>query len=382
VPVPRCRATTSEKSTLEREYVHILMQDLVNGGHFPPHDAFWASRQIPRWSKALSLETRAGPANTQRFVVDLDGARGMVRLSIESANRSLYLDVAPVLDSIRNEIKTLRDAPRPEGNALPRGRGRELKLLRKLSTLYSPMPLVVRRRGERKPVAATVEAVTGLTQILRALRNKAPRGIPAPSAAVPEIEEITITVFGGFTQVPSGVFPEAGTAAAPRSTDEVLADHQMWKLLDRSDSGCRLQGQTFGSNRVTPGALIAFREQSTIPWSLAIVRRVEKLAGNRVDIGVEFVGKNPRGVVVAAGFENPEQPTFAAIYLPESDQHPVMPIRTLVLPARTFGHEARLSLRSATANYTIQLKEPIEEQGDFVWSPFEVVERCSLAEPA
>ena len=30
---------------------------------------------------------------------------------------------------------------------------------------------------------------------------------------------------------------------------------------------------------------------------------------------------------------------------------------------------------SATAEYTVRLKEPIEEQDDFVWVPYEVLER-------
>ena len=59
----------------------------------------------------------------------------------------------------------------------------------------------------------------------------------------------------------------------------------------------------------------------------------------------------------------------------------MLPIKTLVLPARRFAPEDLLTLQSSTAVYTVRLKEPLEEQGDFLWSPFEVVERRAAEEP-
>jgi hypothetical protein len=53
-----------------------------------------------------------------------------------------------------------------------------------------------------------------------------------------------------------------------------------------------------------------------------------------------------------------------------------------VLPARGLGPEDRLSVRSRTSVHTIQLKEPLEEQAEFIWSPFEILERWLKDEPA
>jgi len=39
------------------------------------------------------------------------------------------------------------------------------------------------------------------------------------------------------------------------------------------------------------------------------------------------------------------------------------------------GRTITLTLRSANAEYTVRLKEPIEEQDDFVWLPYEVLDR-------
>ena len=49
-------------------------------------------------------------------------------------------------------------------------------------------------------------------------------------------------------------------------------------------------------------------------------------------------------------------------------------MKTLVLPARGLAPDDRLSVRSRTDAYTIQLKEPLDEQAEFLWSPFEILE--------
>ena len=62
-----------------------------------------------------------------------------------------------------------------------------------------------------------------------------------------------------------------------------------------------------------------------------------------------------------------------------------MPFKSLILaPAGPRGARL-LTLRSTTAEYSVRLKEPIEEQDDFVWLPYEVLGRKAivpLPEPA
>jgi hypothetical protein len=161
-------------------------------------------------------------------------------------------------------------------------------------------------------------------------------------------------------------------------------------MVDHSDSGCRLHGPTLGTNPIMPGSLIAFRENAAAPWTLAVVRRVKKrLAGKRVEIGVEYLGRDPRWVVVvpdsessSAGSPGSAPTRFAALYLPQSATHPVLPMKTLVLPVCGLAPEDRLSVRSSTSVHTIQLKEPLDEQAEFIWSPFEVLEHWRRDEPA
>jgi hypothetical protein len=51
-----------------------------------------------------------------------------------------------------------------------------------------------------------------------------------------------------------------------------------------------------------------------------------------------------------------------------------MPFKTLIIGNGESGGRQCLTLRSASAEYTVRLKEPIEEQDDFVWLPYEVVD--------
>ena len=173
-------------------------------------------------------------------------------------------------------------------------------------------------------------------------------------------------------------------SSGPRRQREFGAPHQEWQLKDSSASGCRLRGKIANPNRVLPGTLLAFRVGDNLPWTLAIVRRFRKRIGDRVDIGVEYVGQDPLGVTLVSdtdpagqskGTPDRTRKRCTALYLRESSEHPKMPFKTLILGPRDFKAGRSLILRSDDANYTVRLKEPIEEQDGFVWLPYEVVDR-------
>ena len=373
-------------STLEKEYLHILLLDLMNGGQFSPYDAFWLSRWVPHWTHTVTL--RSGVADgrlaADHFVVDLDSAEGLKRVSPGPLGRALYVDAAPLLASIEEEIEALRDPLNPIRIPSSLGSARQVKLLRKVGNSYSPQPPRVNRRGERKPVSSSVKAVVGLGHIVKMLRHEEKKKLLAAPPPVPEVEEITITESGGYTQsaVPSGN-TEGPNAAS--SGHEFGVQHHLWQLKDKSASGCRLRAPSQDASRVVPGTLVAIRDDENMRWSLVVVRRLKTRIGDRVDIGVEYVGHNPRGVTMAfeaSGFDgmhefgkSPASGVFTALYLRESAKQPIMPFKTLIMSAGTSTGARSLRLRSANAEYTVRLKEPIEEQDDFVWLPYEVLDR-------
>ena len=145
---------------------------------------------------------------------------------------------------------------------------------------------------------------------------------------------------------------------------------------------------------VTPGTLIAIREHEMAPWVLVIVRRRGKAVADHIDLGVEFIGKDPRRVVATLiddvtpmGASSPDDAQkhkrrFAVLFLPESSRQPVLPFKTLIVPAGEFEENRSVTLRAGGARHTLRLKQPIEEQGEFSWMPFEVVERHLLEQAA
>ncbi len=384
-PIPeKGERETDTPPTLQKEYIHILLLDLLNGGQFSPYDGFWLSRWIPHWTHAVSLraELADGTAETDHFVLDLDSAEGLKRVSAGPPVNALYLDATPLLASIESEIHSLRDPLHAARIASSFGSARQVKLLRKAASSYSPQPPRVNRRGERKPAASSVKAVIGLGQIMKMLRYEEKKKASAAAVAVPEVEEITITVTGGYTQSAIESACPDGSRGAP-SGHEFGVQHHLWQVKDKSASGCRLRAPSADASRVVPGTLVAIRDDETMRWSLVVVRRVKTRIGDRVDIGVEYVGQNPRGVTLAfeacafPGMEAGEgrSGVFTALYLRESVKQPNMPFKTLVMAASTSMGTRSLVLRSATAEYTVRLKEPIEEQDEFVWLPYEVLAR-------
>ena len=163
-PIPDKGDRDAPPSTLQKEYVHILLLELMNGGQFSPYDAFWLSRWIPHWNQVVSLKgdlIDRGP-EAHHFVVDLDSAEGLKRVSPGQLGHALYLDASPLLAMIEAEIVSLHDPLNPVRVPSSFGSSRQVKLLRKVAANYSPRPPRVNRRGERKAAASAVKAVIGL----------------------------------------------------------------------------------------------------------------------------------------------------------------------------------------------------------------------------
>jgi hypothetical protein len=225
---------------------------------------------------------------------------------------------------------------------------------------------------------------------MRMLRYEEKKKFAAMPVVVPEVEEITITVQGGYTQSP-GADTRAPDGLLERpSTHEFGVPHQVWQIKDRSASGCRLRAPVGDAGRVHPGSLAAILDDETMRWSLVVVRRVKARIGDRIDIGAEYVGHSPRGVTMAVAGGNASSPgapepdrgnLFTALYLRESAKQPVMPFKTLILAATQIRGAQALTLRSRTAEYAVRLKEPIEEQDDFIWLPYEVIGRRPIEQP-
>ena len=391
--MPIKRSLSVIDTTIDLEYINILLQGVLQGGNFPPRDASWLHENLPRWCRSLVMVAPERRRAEHRFVVDLDGDVGLTRVDRVASKNCLGLDPGPLLRSLHDEVAALRSGHVPQDGSAMRPATQQ-QVLGKVESLFATVRPVIRRRGEREPVALRVEVVVGVTQIARALRSNANAHTAAiqTSGAFVDTPADGSTIGGNTIRARTVDGRSVGVETTSPSNDGRIVRFQL-TMVDRSESGCRLHGAASAETPLLPGVLFAFRMDPALPWTIAVVRRVKKrLGGKRVEIGAEYLGSDPRRVVVVIPDTEKtpprppgvELPRFAAIYLPESTRPPVVPFRTLILPSRGLAPDNLLSLRFRTDNCTIRLGQPLEEQMGFVWSPFEILERWSteaLSEP-
>jgi hypothetical protein len=385
------RKTDGKRRTmgrLEQQYLQILLLEAMNGGQFSPREGLWAHRWFARWSSgpALQLAQVDGRVHFEPkgFVVDMGGSDGLKRAPSVGENL-LYFDSSPLSAMIAQEIASLRDGATLAHQATPAVRAGQLALLNKLSILFAPNPVKIDRRAERKSVALTVQAIAGFPSIFEELWKNGQKQNGGISSAAAPGNQNTIPAFGEPTFSP--LFATNGDASPGSCSITGPFDApQIWQVKDRSDSGCRMRAQIDNLNLVIPGSLIAVRDSETSPWTVSVVRWFRRLMVDHVEIGVEYLGRKPRVVKMVANYdcdlataEAPDMASrcFAALYLPPSEQHPTMPIKTLLFPAREFRTGCDVTLLSSNATYTMRLNEPIQQQFEYVWTSFAVIDKAA-----
>ena len=374
---------------LEQQYLQILLLEAMNSGRFSPREALWAHRWFARWCSEPGLQltpledcVRTEPKG---FVVDLAGSDGLMRAPGKGdalpTGDFLCLDSSPLSVMIDQERASLRNDVAADG-ALSAVRAGQLALLNKLAILFAPSPIDVERRAERKVVQLAVQAIVGFPHIVDELRRNGQKQTGGDSSVAAPVTDSALLPLGEPTVSP--IFPVGGNVVpislSMASPSDALP--QIWQVKDRSDSGCRMRGQISNLNRVIPGSLIAVRDNEAEPWILSVVRWFRRLMVDYVEIGVEYLGREPRFIKMVTdydrGLATAEAPNlasrcFAALYLPPSERYPTMPIKTVLLPAREFRADSDVTLLSSTATYRMRLNEPIQQQFEYVWTSFAVI---------
>lgn len=381
---------TAVSVTPEQVYLRVLLLQVVAGGQFVQSEMAFARRVIARCSASLALGAVSAETGSvalkSGFVVDLGSSEALMRSPIATGGVVLRLDTTPLANAIDGEHAALQLLAAAQGsNATTIAR--QIAILSKLKIACAPQRVRIRRRGERAAVALrSVQAtIGGLPSIFNTLCDDAHRAGRLDHAKEPHVDATTV--------IEPPEYRDA--AVAPRSDDAELAfprpatfkaPQAVWQMRDGSDSGCRLRGRGSGAQRLMTGCLVAFRDDAATPWTVAVVRRLKKLVGKNVELGAEYVGRNPQRVVLLtdsargnAEVSTAGQDRFAALYLPESIAQPKVPIKTLLMPACEFAAGRLLTMLSASRESRIRLKKPLEHQIDFVWTSFEFIGSGSLA---
>ena len=376
VPAERRSAGADAATTVEQAFIRILLLQLTAAGQLLPIEIAMAREWIGRWCAQLALTPASADdvmdAKSIGFRIDLSGSHGLKRASsLHSVEgHHLRLDTSPLAPAFEQASAAVRGM-RVENASAALERSRQVTLLTRLAILLAAERPRVRRRGERTKVQSVSVRVVigGLQSIGRILRNESRKAAEAQPA---HVEEITIGDVSDYTTSPvRAVVRDVAGGFLPVVGVDGL--EPLWQVQDRSESGCLLRGQTLDNEQSLPGSLMALREHDA-PWQVAVVRRLDKVGGALVELGVEYVGRNPQRVVILSDRDGDKQDRFVALYLPESDAGPRIPIKTLIVPAHKYEAGRVLTIVSTASETPIRLKDPIEQQLDFVWASFDLVE--------
>ncbi len=365
--------TAANASTPDDMYVRMLLVQRLDCGQFTAPELIFARRRIARWSGLVSLSPLASGAAIPRnaYVVDLAGADGLRRAcGSRDHGDCLSLDTVAIAMAVRRELDELR-------NCASSARACRIELLSRLADLFTPACDRVQRRGLRNPVVlASVQAtVGGLASIFAMLQAQSKAGAASdlqPAPASPSLH------FGQASRDASAQDAELdGESSRFPPTASFGVPQLAWQVRDRSESGSRLRGRVSNPRRTMPGSLMAFREDGNAPWSLAIVRRLARLPGSNVEVGVEHLGRNPQPLVLM-----PEDPArgqgetrerFPALYLRDCATGSRVPIKALVVPTACYRPGRTFTAISTSRETSLRLGEAIEHRADFVWVSFDLV---------
>jgi len=350
--------------SVEQEYLKALLLMRLDSGNFTPDQVEWVARQLEGWAATLALVPP--PGSGANFVVDLTGSQGLRRQDRATAGgRLLFLDTIPVYTQVVERMRWLpeHDDETPKPDDIP-PREQRLLLMR-LASLYGPDAIAQSPRAARFATEGEVRVVVGLAPLTRAIAEveRLPDAARTPGIAA-SVDEIT-------DMIGPGVGPET-VARRIRGS--------MWKMEDRSETGCRLTAP----EKEAPaklGELLAMRDGDA--WMLAVVRRMQRHKVDETTVGVEIVGRRLIRVLLRSwqapsdarrpGADRP----FFGVYLPAHAENRQMAQRSLIGPDDRFATGGLLELDTGNARYLIRFTQTLERQAGWAWTLFSAVRKLT-----
>jgi len=375
-------------TTIEQEYLRVLVLQLMNSGNLTPRHLEWIAEQLSEWCTPLRLNIESSIVTT--FYVDLASRTGLKRRTPQPLEgRVLFLDTRPLHAVLMQNVVMLDQKVRnnPLSDRTPR-RADQLNLLSKLASQVDPEFKPLARRGERTSAEGSVDAIIGFAKIAAFLRDDEMQpfieGKRSPSTFG---ETIEIATFGRMRNE---------NARAMEVARRRLANYAVpggaWDVRDVSQTGFRLIAPMSVINAVTLGTLAAIRPQTQLRWTLGIVRRMKRLTTERAEIGLQVIANNLVGVELTEtkraepdySIEG-EVPTvnsrrFNGLFLSLKKRDSETAVQTLVVPPGEYQPGKRLHMSVARSSQRIAFGRVLEQHLDWVWATVEPL--VSATQPA
>jgi hypothetical protein len=380
-------------TTIEQEYLRVLLLQLMNAGNLSPRHVEWVCDQLSEWCAPLRLSIEASTVTS--FYVDLGSRTGLKRRGPNPLEgRVVFLDTRPLHAVLMQNVVMLEQKVRndPLSERASR-RAEQLNLLTKLASQVDPEFRPVARRGERTSASGSVDAIVGFAKITGFLRDDEIGALANSAARAGSFgDTLEIATFGRLrnenARALEVVRRRLATYAAPGGA---------WEIRDVSQTGYRLVAPMTIISSMTLGTLTAIRGQSDALWMLGIVRRMKRLTTDRAEIGLQIIANNLVGVELAeqkrgdADYSiDGEVPTvssrrFHGLFLTLKKRESESAVQTLIVPAGEYQPGKRLRMSVAKTSSSIAFGRLLEQQPDWIWATIEPLdyahrdERVSLA---
>jgi hypothetical protein len=366
-------------TTIEQEYLRVLVLHLMNSGNLTPRHLEWVAEQLSEWCAPLRLNIESSIVTT--FYVDLASRTGLKRRTPQPLEgRVLFLDTRPLHAVLMQNVVMLDQKVRnnPLSDRTPR-RADQLNLLSKLASQVDPEYKPFVRRGERTSAEGSVDAIIGFAKIAGFLRDEEMQpfvdGKQSPSTFG---ETVEIATFGRMRNENARPIE-----VARRRLANYAPPGGGWDIRDVSQTGFRMVAPMSVVNAVTLGTLAAIRPPAQGRWTLGIVRRMKRLTTERAEIGLQIIANNLVGVELTetkraepeASIEG-EAPTvnsrsFNGLFLSLKKRDGETTVQTLVVPPGEYQPGKRLHMSVAQSSQRIAFGRVLEQHPDWVWATVE-----------
>jgi len=371
--------TSSNTTTIEHEYLLVLVLQLVHAGNVTAKHLEYVAQQLPEWCQPLRFSLEASSVTS--FYVDLAARDGLKRRTpAPLEGRVLFLDTRPLHALLLQHIVVLeqkiKSQPLSDRTAK---RAEQLALLTKLASQVDPEFKPFARRGERTASVGTVDAIVGFTNIANYLRDEERNPVDKADSGKSFGGTMELAVFGRLRNEKDRIHEQARRRLATHS-----APGGPWEVKDVSQTGFRLIAPMMVANAVTLGTATALRPHGQSGWTLGVVRRIKRLTSDRAEIGLQVIANALLGVDLleqrksldADYSVDGEQTTingrtFAGLFLALRKRNADAPVHSLMLPAFEYQPSRRLKLQTLRTITPVRLGRLLEQQPDWVWTAIE-----------
>ncbi|HVO89956.1 MAG TPA: hypothetical protein VMV45_15560 [Casimicrobiaceae bacterium] len=377
IPIPRGRDGIT--TTIEQEYVQVLVLQLMNSGNLTARHLEWIANELDEWCAPLRLTLE--PASVNSFYVDLGSREGLRRRSpAPLEGRVLFLDTRSLHSVLMQNVLVLDQKIRaqPLSDKTPR-RSEQLSLLNKIAAQVDPEFKPFARRGERTAADGTVDAIVGFTRIAGYLREEESNPLPQVDVGNSFDNTMDIAVFGRMRNQ-----RDRQIETSRRRLAQYATAGGPWEVKDVSQTGFRLVAPMSDAHAVTLGTMAAIRPHGQPLWTLGIVRRMKRITSDRAEIGLQVIATTIVGVELIDQRKSVEDDysvdgeaitingrRFPALYLALRKRDADTPVRSLVLPASEYQPMRRFKLSTSKSTYPVRFGRLIEQQPDWVWTAVE-----------